>query len=279
MLVPQGHDEALIRLSLQHYEQTGEYREPHHFQHALLAGPPPDAVRSGCFLFLNRMLRPLFGPATNAPAGAPKPNKATEKLDAASAAIEARAASLAEKAQTLRATAKTLHAQGDKKSALLMLKRSKAIEKQAESAQATQMSLEQQRDLLESAAVQKSVSEALASAVKKSKRSTRGLLSKAETAVEESAELNDMSSDIAQVMGELGQQGTDAFDEDELAAELAEMCADEAPSTTPTAAPKAVNASPDSVVVSMETLRQYPRAPPTLVHHAVAGVAVAGESV
>lgn len=274
-MMPQAHDEALIRLSLQHFEVHGEYRDPLQFQHALAAGPPADAVRSGgCFVFLDRLFRPLVGAPAGGPTGAPnKPNKATEKLDAASAAIEARAASLAEKASTLRATAMTLNANGDKKSAVQMLRRSKAIEKQAETAQATQMSLEQQRDLLESAVLQKSVSDALAQAVKKSKRSTRGLLSKAESAVEDTAELNEVSSEIAQVMGELGQQGTEAFDEDELAAELAEMCE--------AGAPKGPNASPDSVVASTasaEMMRRFPRAPATLVH-AIEGVAVTGSGV
>ena len=140
-MVPQGHDEALIRLSLQHFETSGEYRDPVHFQQALAAaaGPPPDAVKPGCFVLLHRLLRPFFAATPASAQGdalTKKPNKVTEKLDAASAAIEARATSLAEKACTLRATAKTLHANGDKKSALLMLKRSKAMEKQAESAQA-----------------------------------------------------------------------------------------------------------------------------------------------
>lgn len=115
-------------------------------------------------------------------------------------------------------------------------------------------------------------------AVKKSKRSTRGLLSKAETAVEESAELNDMSSDIQAVMGELGQQGTDVFDEDELAAELAEMMAEDvAPSVaapSSVAAPKpTASASPDAVAVSMDALSRFPNAPVSVVRHAVHGVA------
>jgi len=266
MLVPQ--DEVLIRHSLTHFETTGEFIDPLRFQSQL--APPHDAVRpnGGCFVaLLNRFLRPVSATETTTP----KPNKVTDRLNQASAALDSRASGLLEKAGALRATAKTLYANGDRKAATLMLRRAKAAEKQSEAAQAAQLSLEQQLDLLESASVQKSVSEALASAVKKSKRSTRGLLSKAESCVEDSAEMHDLNSDIQAVMGELGNQGGDAFDEDELERELAEMQGADA--TAP-----AANASPDSV---FSNIHRYPNAPQVpQIQHAVQGkaVLVAGEA-
>ena len=276
MMHPQT-EELLIRHSLAHFEQYGEYRDPSQFQSQL--APPPDAVQPGCLVgLLGRLFRPITAASATTPApGMPKPNKATEKLDQASAALESRAAGLTERAGTLRATARQLFANGDKRGAMGLLRRAKAAEKQADAAQATQISLEQQRDLLDNASVQRSVSEALASAVKRSKKGSRGLLAKAETAAEDSAEMHDLNSDLAQILGEFGQQGADEFDEDDLAAELAEMCDEHAPAVQrkAVAKPKAAasNASPDSVV-SPQTLRQYPSAPPTVVA-AVKGVATA----
>ena len=96
-------DELLIRHSLAHFEQYGEYRDPSQFQSQL--APPPDAVRpSGCFVMLQR----LFRPASNHGTAAPKPNKVTDRLNQASAALDSRATGLAERAGTLRETAKTL---------------------------------------------------------------------------------------------------------------------------------------------------------------------------
>ena len=73
---------------------------------------------------------------------------------------------------------------------------------------------------METNEVQRAVSLALSSAVKGTKRRTKGLLSRAEDAVEGASELADLGSDLSAVFGELGQAGGNDFDDDELTAEL-----------------------------------------------------------
>jgi hypothetical protein len=86
--------------------------------------------------------------------------------------------------------------------------------------------VEAQKDLIEQAAVQKQVASALSS-TSKAMKGTKKTLAKAESAVDEVAEANDMANELSAVMSELG-AAHDAFDEDELLAELAALDAEPA---------------------------------------------------
>ena len=96
----------------------------------------------------------------------------------------------------------------------------KMVEKQLETAQSTHVALETQVDVLAQSELQKQVASALSASVATTKKKTKGLLGRTETAVEDAAELKDLAEDISSVMGGLQ---TEAFDEDELMEELVAM--------------------------------------------------------
>ena len=122
------------------------------------------------------------------------------------------------KASASRAKAVTLLGQGKRQEAMVALKRSKALEQQAENASSTQAAIEQQKDMLESSALQREIASALSASIASTKKKTKGLLEKAETAVDDSAELRDAVDDISEVMGGLAK--SDDYDEEELMEEL-----------------------------------------------------------
>ena len=110
--------------------------------------------------------------------------------------------------------------QGKKSEALMALKKAKAIEKQLETAQSTHVALETQVDVLAQSELQKQVASALSASVATTKKKTKGLLGRTETAVEDAAELKDLAEDISSAMGGLS---TEVFDDDELMEELMAM--------------------------------------------------------
>ena len=146
---------------------------------------------------------------------------ATERLGAAAASVRLHAETLATRASQAREKARDLALAGDRAAAVLALKRAKALEKQAEVAGSTQLALEHQIDVLEASHLQREVASALSASVGATKQKTRGLLAKAETAVEDSVEMKDLADEVSQVLGEM--QPGDAIDEDELNAELNEL--------------------------------------------------------
>jgi hypothetical protein len=178
---------------------------------------------------------------------------ASARLTSAAASVAQHADALGERASAARERARELMAVGKKSEAMLALKRSKALEKQAESASATRTALEQQLDVLESSALQREVAQALSASVTSTKQRTKGLLGRTETAVDEAQELKDFSDDIQQVLA--GMQ-TDSLDEDELADELDAMVNEHevaSRETAPTVAPE-----PDSAAA---VARKFPKAP------------------
>ncbi len=167
----------------------------------------------------SRMETALFGQARGAGAASQSP---ADKLQSAAASVESHVAQLEEKASLARARAAQLLSDGNKQGALMALKKAKAAEKQLETATATHAALESQVDVLAQSALQKEVASALSASVASTKKKTKGLLSKAETAVDEAVELKDFAEDVTAALGGLQ---TDAWDEDELLAELEEMAA------------------------------------------------------
>ena len=223
----------------------------------------------GCFPFLMRRGRSriaqesgmevaVFGQSA-AGGGAAHANARLEK---AAAQIEDHASQLYAKAGASRSKAKALMNQGKKQEAMLALKRAKALEKQAEVAASTHAAIEQQQEMLESSALQREIASALSASIASTKKKTKGLLEKAENAVDGSAELHDVAQEINEVMGGLAK--VDDYDEDELMEELEQMQEETGEEAAPEAAPEPVAAKaevePQAIVVGIDP-SQFPSAP------------------
>lgn len=154
------------------------------------------------------------------------------KLEEAAAVMRGRIMQLEERAQSERKIAVTLQKSGQKAQAIRALKKAKASETQLETNQSSLMAVEQQVDMLAQAAMQKTLTSALAS-TSKSMKADGKMLSKAEKAIDDASEARDMANDLNGVMSEFAQNGTDALDEDELIAELESMAMDNVPPQPP----------------------------------------------
>ena len=182
---------------------------------------------------------------------------ANARLEKAAAQMEDHASQLYAKAGASRSKAKAMMNQGKKQEAMLALKRAKALEKQAEVAASTHAAIEQQQDFLESSALQREVATALSASVAATKKKTKGLLEKAESAVDDSAELRDAVDDISEVMG--GLNTGDQYDEDDLMEELELMAQEVELAAAPEAAVEA-EVEPQAIVVGIDP-SLYPKAP------------------
>jgi len=184
---------------------------------------------------------------------------ANARLEKAAEQMETHAEGLYAKAGAARAKAKAMMAQGKKQEAMGALKRAKALEKQAEAAASTHAAIEQQKDMLESSALQREVATALSASIATTKKKTRGLLEKAERAVDGSAELRDAADEISEVMG--GLNTNDQFDEDDLLEELELMQREvEETATSEDAVLASAEVEPQAIVVGIDPAL-YPSAP------------------
>ena len=182
---------------------------------------------------------------------------ANVRLGKAAEQMEMHAEQLYAKASASRSKAKALMGQGKKAEAMAALKRAKGLEKQAQVATSTHAAIEQQQDFLESSALQREVATALSASVAATKKKTRGLLEKAESAVDDSAELRDVVEDISEVMG--GLNTGDQYDEDDLLEELELMQRETGEDAAPEAAAKA-EVEPQAIVVGIDP-SMFPKAP------------------
>ena len=164
------------------------------------------------------------------------------KLAEAAASMEKRIQELELRAASERAEAKSQMQAGNKASAMRLLKKAKATEKQLEANQASLMAVEQQVDLMAQAKMQKEIASAL-SASSKGMKSQKKLLKNAESAIDDAQDARDMADDLGQVMSEFAANGNGNDDEDELMAELQSMMDDDP--TPPTAAASMVDVSLD----------------------------------
>ena len=247
--------EERLRFSIDLLDRTGRFVEPANVNldrlHALSAPSIAPTATQGCVDVLNRLFIRLstgkppppppvdatdVGAATTTLAGKPKRGKAF-KLAQAVESVQARCAGLEERAVALRTQVAQHLAAGQRPKAMVALKRAKAIEKQARQAQATALALENQVDQMENQQMASQVTEALSVAMKSTKRSSKGLLNRAEGALDDAHEMADLVSDVGAMWGELG-GGANALDEDEeaLEAELSQMLAEERGPAPPPAA-------------------------------------------
>lgn len=168
--------------------------------------------------------------------GKPLGNKATAagKLQAATSAMRERVEELDRRVEAGKSASLAAMKSGNKQLAIRELRRVKMMEKQATSTQSALDAVEAQSDMLEQTALQREVASALG-ATAKSLKSQKGLLSKAEDAVDAAAEMRDLHEDLSQVMAGLGESTSNDYDEDELMQELQGMMTDDNTNSTPVA--------------------------------------------
>ena len=155
------------------------------------------------------------------------------KLEEAAAVMRGRIMQLEERAQVERKQAATMQRAGQRSQAIRALKKAKASEAQLEANQSSLLAVEQQVDMLAQAAMQKTLTSALAS-TSKSMKADGKMLSKAERAIDDASEARDMATDLNGVMAEFAHSGAGDVDEDDLVAELEAMAAiDELPPPPP----------------------------------------------
>jgi hypothetical protein len=205
----------------------------------------------------SRMETALFGQKRGAGATG---QTAADKLQSAAASVATHVEQLEEKASLARARAAQLMADGNKQGAMMALKKAKAAEKQLETATATHAALESQVDVLAQSELQKQVASALSASVASTKKKTKGLLDKAETAVDEAIELKDFAEDVTAALGGLQ---VDQFDEDELMAELEEMAAPASAIATKKVTFQEEEAKPAAAGVGAEHFPSAPNRPIT----------------
>ena len=146
------------------------------------------------------------------------------KLAEAAAVMEARVEELEGRVGEQRGEAARMMKLGQKNAAMRALKKSKALEKQLASNQASLLAVEQQVDMLSQAHLQRTMADALHASSKGLKKDKK-MLKKAEGAVEEAQEARDLADDLGQVMAEFATTGGGYEDDEDLLAELQEMAA------------------------------------------------------
>jgi hypothetical protein len=183
---------------------------------------------------------------------------ANARLEKAAEQMANHADQLYAKASASRAKAKALFDLGKKQEAMAALRRAKALEKQAEVAASTHSAIEQQKDMLESSALQREIASALSASIATTKKKTKGLLEKAESAADDSAELRDQVDDISEVMGGLAK--VDDYDDDDLLAELEGLASVPEGVEAPEVATAVADVAPAAIVVGIDP-GLYPKAP------------------
>ena len=165
---------------------------------------------------------------------------------------------LQERATEMRARAMQASKAGKKSEAMQALKRAKGVEAQLATCQQTHSALERQVDMLAESELQREIATALSASVTSVKKKSKGLLSKTETAVDDSQEVMDANDDLRQVLS--GLQPSEVYDDDELADELAEMMAMEETATSAEgiAVEDALPASDESAATAVSA---FPAAP------------------
>jgi len=164
---------------------------------------------------------------------------AAAKLETATEQMRLRVQAVDKRVADARTDARAAMARGDKPLALRLMKKAKAAEKQQATAAAALEALERQVDLLAESALNKEIASALSASAASVKKRTKGLVDKADKAVDDSQELKDFAEDMQSALG--GLHTADDYDEDELLAELAEM-AEAPPPEPPTSAVPSVEA-------------------------------------
>ena len=161
----------------------------------------------------SEVARAVFGLAAS------KKKTPQSKLAAAAESMKSRVELLEERAARSKQAARVLMQEGNKNAAMRELRKSKQFEKQALSTQEVMDAIEAQSDMLEQTALQKQVAAAIGATAATLKKE-KGLISKAEDAVDAASEIKDLSDDLVQVMAGLAETTSNDFDEADLVEEL-----------------------------------------------------------
>ena len=154
-------------------------------------------------------------------AGAKKPGA---KLEEAAILMRSRILSLEERSFAERNSAKSLMKSGQKLAAKRALLKAMASEKQISTNQASLSAVEQQVDMLAQAAMQKTLTTALASTSKSLKKDSKVAL-RAEAAIDDASEARDIACDLNLAISEFA--GVEDQDDDALLEELNSMLDDD----------------------------------------------------
>lgn len=177
----------------------------------------------------------------------------SEKIQTAMQTVQMRVESLFDRVKIGRERALMAKQQGRQEEAVRELRKSKAIEKQLAAARMALDTLERQQDMIAETTLQRELATALKSTTEGVKAKNKGLLSLAESAVDQSVEVRDDVEDVAAVFEGMVPAYDTGVDDDDLLAELNELVG-EAQAQQATAAPVA------SSGIDIEAFPSAPRA-------------------
>lgn len=178
--------------------------------------------------------------------GVRKGGSETNKIQLAMQTVQLRVESLSDRVKIGRERALMARKAGKQEEAVRELRKSKAVEKQLGAARLALDTLERQEDLIAQTTLQRELATALKSTTADVKSKSKGLLSLAESAIDESVEVRDDADDVAAVFEGIAPAYETGMDDGELLAEL-----DELVGTTvalPTAVPEPTSATSGSGV-------------------------------
>jgi len=146
---------------------------------------------------------------------------ASEKLEKATDQMRIRVQEVDKRVSDAKNESRLAFQRGDKAQAVRMLRKAKASEKQQATAVAALEALERQVDLLAESQLNKEIANALSATAASVKKKTKGLVDKADKAVDDTAELKDFAEDMNSALG--GLHVNDDYDDEELMEELKDM--------------------------------------------------------
>ena len=194
----------------------------------------------------------------------------SEKLQTAMQTVQLRVDSLSDRVKIGRERALIARQQGRQEEAVRELRKSKAIEKQLAAARMALDTLERQQDMIAETTLQRELATALKSTTAGVKAKNKGLLSLAESAIDESVEVRDDVEDVAAVFEGMVPAYDTGVDEDDLLAELNDLVGEaQAQQATSVAAAREDTAAPVAFVAPVASsgigIDSFPSAPLTEV--------------
>lgn len=192
---------------------------------------------------------------------------ASDQIEVAMQTVQQRVESLSDRVKIGRERALMARQRGKQEEAIRELKKAKAIEKQLGAAKMALDTLERQQDMIEESTLHRELATALKSTTQGMKSKNKGLLTLAESAIDESVEIRDDVEDVAAVFEGMVPAYDTGIDEEDLIAELEELAGETtvlsisaaASAHEPTPAPSTQGRASDSAV------ERFPSAPQTPV--------------
>lgn len=184
----------------------------------------------------------------------------TDKIQTAMQTVQLRVDSLSDRVKIGRERALVARQNGRQEEAIRELRKTKAIEKQLAAARMALDTLERQQDMIAETTLQHELATALKSTTAGVKAKNKGLLTLAESAVDESVEVRDDVEDVATIFENMVPAYAGA-DEDELLAELDDLIGVSHAQTTTVAVACEDTAAPVASVASGVGIEAFPSVP------------------